>query len=149
MVVLIETMDYPDKEFPLQLLVGLPICTDIDYDSGVYRRNPPEEDARVFEDRFEEYKTSHDVWFTECSTQLRQTVQKANGEAIRYDRTRLDILHEIECVTKLEVAKGLMGPSLTEQELRSKYKSNEVLTCRINPHFTVFQGSTDKRYEQC
>jgi len=32
--VLIEAMDYPDKEIPLQLLEGLPICGYTDYDSG-------------------------------------------------------------------------------------------------------------------
>jgi hypothetical protein len=53
----------------------------------------------------------------------------ANGEAIRDDRTRLDILHKIERATKLEVVKGLMGPSLTQEELWSKYESNGALTC--------------------
>jgi hypothetical protein len=86
--VLIETMDYPDKEVPLQLLEGLPIFEDIDYDSGVYRPNPQEEDAGVFKDHFEEWKTSHDVWFTEYSTQLSQATEKAKREEIRGDRTR-------------------------------------------------------------
>jgi hypothetical protein len=122
--VLIEAMDYPDKKLPLQLLEGLPFCGDIDYDSGVYRPNPQEEDAGVFKDHFEEWKTSHDVWFTECSTQLEKAAGKAKSLAIRGDRTSLDTLHKIERATKLEVEKGLMGPSLTEQELRSKYESN-------------------------
>jgi hypothetical protein len=65
--VLIEVMDYPDKRFPLQLLEGLPICGDIDYDIGVYRPNPSEENAGVFQDHFEEWKKSHDAWFIECS----------------------------------------------------------------------------------
>jgi len=37
--VFIETIDYPDKELPLQLLEGLPICGDIDYDSGFINAN--------------------------------------------------------------------------------------------------------------
>ena len=36
--VLIEALDYPDKALPMQLLQGLPICGDITYDSGVYRK---------------------------------------------------------------------------------------------------------------
>jgi hypothetical protein len=108
--VLIEAMDYPDKELPLQLLEGLPICGDIDYDSGVYRRNPPEEDAGLFKDRFEEWKTSHDVWFTEGSTQLEKAAEMAKSLAIRGDRTSLDTLHKIERATKLEVEKRTDGP---------------------------------------
>ena len=65
------------------------------------------------------------------------------------DRTSLDTLHKIDLATKLEVQKGLMGPSLSEQELRAKYESNGALTCRIIPRFAVFQGSTDKRCAQC
>ena len=34
--VLIDTLDYPDKALPLQLLQGRPICGNIAYDSGVY-----------------------------------------------------------------------------------------------------------------
>ena len=147
--VLIEAMDYPDKKLPLQLLEGLPICGDIDYDSGVYRRNPPDEDAGMFDDRFEQWKTTNNAWLIECSAQLKQAAEKAKGEAIRGDRTRLDILHKIERATKLEVQKGLMGPSLTEQELRSKYESNGALKCRVIPRFPVFQGLTEKRCEQC
>ena len=108
--VLIETMDYPDKELPLQLLEGLPICGDIDYDSGVYRRNPPEKDAGLFKDHFEEWKTSHDVWFTECSTQLEKAAEKAKSLEIRGDRTSIDTLHKIERATKLEVEKRTDGP---------------------------------------
>ena len=143
--VLIETMDYPDKKLPLQLLEGLPIYGDIDYDSGVYRPNPSEENAGVFNIHFEEWKKSHDACFIECSTQLSRSAEKAKGEALRGDRTRLDTLHKIDRATKLEVQKGLMGPSLSEQELRAKYESNGALTCRIIPPFAVFQGATDKR----
>jgi hypothetical protein len=93
--VLIETMDYPDKKLPLELLEGLPICGDIDYDIGVCRPNPSEEN--------------------------------------RGDRTCLDTFHKIDRTTKLEVQKGLMGPSLSEQDLRAKYESNGALKCRIIP----------------
>ena len=36
--VLIDTLDYPDKDLPLQLFQGLPICGNIAYDSDVYRK---------------------------------------------------------------------------------------------------------------
>jgi len=147
--VLIEAMDYPDKKLPLQLLEGLPICGDIDYDSGVYRPNPSEENAGVFNIRFEEWNKTHDAWFVECSAQLSRAAERARREALAGDRTRLDTLHKIDRATKLEVQKGLMGPSLSEQELRVKYESNGALTCRIIPRFPVFQGSTDKRCAEC
>ena len=107
--VFIEAMDYPDKKLPLQLLEGLPICGDIDYDSGVYRRNPPDEDAGVFEDRFEEWKTTNNAWLIECSAQLKQAAEKAKSLAIRGERTSLNILHKIERATKLEVQKRTDG----------------------------------------
>jgi hypothetical protein len=123
----IEVMDYPDKKLPLQLLERLPICGDIDYDSGIYHPNPSEENAGVFRVRFEDWKKSHDTWFIECSTQLSRTADKAKGEALRGDSTRLDTLNKFDHDTKLEVQKGLMGSSLSEQELRVKYESNGAL----------------------
>ncbi len=50
--VLIETLDYPDKSLPLQLLSGLPICDNITYDRGVYRKVESEENEKDYKKLF-------------------------------------------------------------------------------------------------
>ena len=87
--VLIEAMDYPDKELPLQLLEGLPICGDIDYDSGVYRRNPPEKDAGLLKDHFEEWKTSNPTTFGSPNVRHNWKRQRERQSRFRYETTEL------------------------------------------------------------
>ena len=57
--VLIEDLDYPVKVVPLHLLQGPPICDNITYDNGVYRKVEPEENEQEFNNRFEQLEQSH------------------------------------------------------------------------------------------
>ena len=68
--VLIEDLDYPVKVVPLHLLQGPPICDNITYDSGVYRKVEPEENEKDFNNRFEQWKQSYYEWFQECTQNL-------------------------------------------------------------------------------
>ena len=125
--VLIDTLDYPDKALPLQQLQGLPICGDIAYDSGVYRKVEPEENVKDFNNRFEQWIQSHDEWFQEGTQNL---IREASAKMARAngDARKLDTFKKICHATKVEVGKELMGPPLSETELRRKYEVDGKLT---------------------
>ena len=60
------------------------------------------------------------------------------------DVRKLDTIKKIFRATKVEVEKKLMGPPLSETELRRKYEVEGKLTYHIIPRFAVLQGMTDK-----
>ena len=146
MLVLIEALDYPDKRLPLLMLTGMKVAGDLaGQESNVYRPEVPAEPEAEFRARWSAFDDSHDEWLRQNERRTLDVVAGASSRASAGDRSELELLRDVHRATQVEVHKGLMGPPMTEKQLRDAYTVNGRLTCRVIPRFGVVQGTTQKR----
>lgn len=125
------------------------VCGNIDSDSGVYRLINQTEDLEKFNHRFALFEQSHDSWLRSCIAAVIRDVSRAKAECVRGNHENLDKLRAIYSATLKEVQGGLMGPAMSEKELRSQFTKEGTLTCRVQRRFAIYQGSTPRTCQQC
>ena len=87
--VLIETLDFPDKVSRCSNCKVIPSETTsrIMYDIGVYQNVESEENAKDFNNHFEQWKQSHEEWFQECTQNLMcedSSARMARANGVKY-----------------------------------------------------------------
>ena len=152
--VLLDAIDHPDKSLVNDLLQGVPVCGDLSgVDTGIYRRLPEHaEPLQDFLDRFQAWEQTHDDWLTEDRDRVTERMHTLRARAAAGDRTAhrdLDTARGVYEATLDEVKKGLMGPAMSEAQLRQQFEVDGLLTVRVMPRFGVLQGWTDKRCRGC
>jgi hypothetical protein len=137
------------------MLQGVAVCGDLSaLDTGIYRRLPPhDESVENFLHRLADWEGTHDEWLREdaCRMAARAAALQARLHQDGNTQAHQDLatVRRVYEATLDEVQKGLMGPEMSEEELRAKFEIDGKLTVRVLPRFGALQGWTEKRCDTC
>ena len=126
---IVDAMEWPDIEMPLNFLRGFDVLGDI-ADSGVYRPLPERLSLDEFSRLYNGIMETNEQWLSEVTHMLSR----------RAERSSASDLESLEAATRKEVERGHIGPAMTEHELRRRFTRDGRLVVRVLPRFGVWQG---------
>lgn len=129
---LVDCLDWPDKELPLNFVRGFQSVGDIS-DSGVYRAIEPELDEVAFAELRASIDATNDTWLGDVCSLLRRRAATAMPE-------QLEAMRVLKAKSDNESVAGLCGTPLTRAQLVRKYTRGGQLRARVLPRFGVWQG---------